>query len=129
MSEPRFLSRTEIEHFHEASLAMFRGSAGLRDQAGFLSAVEQPKNTFYYGRGDLFDIAAAYAFHLAQSQCFIDGNKRTGLLGVRAFLFSNGWLFEPTEVDQVRMMVGLANSVIDESAIAAWIADFTTRKT
>ena len=119
MSKPRFLSRTEIEHFHEASLAMFGGSAGLRDEAGFLSAVEQPKNTFYYGRGDLFDIAAAYAFHLAQSQCFIDGNKRTGMLSALNFLDLNGIEAAFNEKQLCDAMIGIAEHRMEKGDLAA----------
>ena len=119
MSEPRFLSRTEFEHFHEASLTMFGGSAGLRDEAGFLSAVEQPKNTFNYGRGDLFDIAAAYAFHLAQSQCFIDGNKRTGMLSAINSLNLNGIEVTFDEMQLYDAMIGIAEHRLEKSDLAA----------
>ena len=32
----------------------------------------------------------AYAFHVAQNQPFLDGNKRAGLAAAAAFLFVNG---------------------------------------
>ncbi len=35
-------------------------------------------------------MAAAYAFHVAQNQPFLDGNKRTGLLSAIVFLDLNG---------------------------------------
>ena len=53
-------------------------------------AVMHPCNLWLYGQGDLFDIAAAYAFHLAQAQAFIDGNKRTGLGAALVYLEGNG---------------------------------------
>ena len=62
MSEPSFLTFAEVLVLHERSIARYGGTRGLRDQGGLESAVEQPKNTFYYGNGDLFDIGAAYAF-------------------------------------------------------------------
>jgi len=119
VNEPRFLSRAEIEHFHESSLAMFGGSAGLRDEAGFQSAIDQPKNTYYYGRGDLFDIAAAYAFHLAQSQCFIDGNKRTGMLSALNFLDLNGIEAAFNEKQLYDAMIGIAEHRMEKSDLAA----------
>ncbi len=36
-------------------------------------------------------MAAAYAFHVAQNQPFVDGNKRTGLAAALVFLDLNGW--------------------------------------
>jgi death on curing protein len=49
------------------------------------SAIAQPQKVYFYGEGDLFEIAAAYAFPIAESQAFFDGNKRTGGPGCRRF--------------------------------------------
>jgi death-on-curing protein len=54
------------------------------------SALGAAENTWYYGGGDLFDISAAYAFHLSQAQAFFDGNKRTAVATAFAFLEVNG---------------------------------------
>lgn len=35
-------------------------------------------------------MAAAYAFHLAESQAFLDVNKRTGMAAALVFLSGNG---------------------------------------
>jgi death-on-curing protein len=90
VSEPSFLTFAEVLRLHEVSLALFGGSAGIRDPGGLEGAVEQPKQTYYYGNGDLFDIAAAYAFHIAQAQACIDGNKRTAVAAALMFLKLNG---------------------------------------
>ncbi len=123
MNEPRFLSRAEIEHFHESSLAMFGGSAGLRDEAGFQSAIDQPKNTYYYGCGDLFDIAAAYAFHLAQSQCFIDGNKRTGMACALNFLKANGVRHNFGLFELYDIMIAFAEHRMEKADLAKLFRD------
>ena len=39
-----------------------------------------------YGGGDIYEIAAAYAYHLAESQAWFDGNKRTGVQASLVFL-------------------------------------------
>ena len=36
-------------------------------------------------------MAAAYAFHVAESQAFVAGNKRAGLNAALVFLLLNGW--------------------------------------
>lgn len=38
----------------------------------------------------MFGIAAAYAFHIAQAQAFLDGNKRTAIAAAMTFLEWNG---------------------------------------
>ena len=63
--EPLFLTRSQIERLHDLSLARFGGSGGIRDEGLIQSALASAKNAYCYGQGDLFDIAAAYAFHLA----------------------------------------------------------------
>ena len=38
-----------------------------------------------------FDMAAAYAFHIAENHPFVDGNKRTALNAALVFLGLNGF--------------------------------------
>jgi death-on-curing protein len=45
---------------------------------------------YFYGDGDLYEIAAAYAFHIAESQAYLDGNKCTGVQAAVDFLEVNG---------------------------------------
>jgi hypothetical protein len=33
--------------------------------------LELPQNVYFYGDGDLYEIAAAYAFHIAESQAYL----------------------------------------------------------
>lgn len=78
MSEPVFLTLDEVLKIHARSLAEHGGSEGIRDQGLVVSALASAKNTFFYENGDLFDVAASYAFHLAESQAFWTATK--GLL-------------------------------------------------
>ena len=85
MSEPEFLTPAIVEQLHADSLALFGGSAGVRDRGLVESALASARNTYLYGRGDLFDIAASYAFHIAQAQAWLDGNKRTAVAAALTF--------------------------------------------
>jgi death-on-curing protein len=62
----------------------------VRSEDALESAIAQPLNVHSYGNGDLYDIAAAYAFHIAESQAYFDGNKRTGVQAAADFLEING---------------------------------------
>ena len=86
----RFLSRAQVDKWHRFSLSKYGGSDGLRSESGLESALNAPINDFYYREADLFEIAAAYAFHIAQAQAYLDGNKRTGVAAALAFLQING---------------------------------------
>ena len=90
MTEPRFLSVEDVEFLHRRSIERYGGTLGIRDHFGLEAAVNHPKNVFYYGQGDSFDIAAAYAYHIAESQAFLDGNKRTAVAAALNFLNLNG---------------------------------------
>lgn len=68
MSEPIFLTLNEVLKIHARSLAEHGGREGIREAGLVESALASATNTFHYGGGDLFDIAAAYAFHIAESQ-------------------------------------------------------------
>jgi death-on-curing family protein len=108
VSDPSFLTLDEVLLLHEISLTQFGGSTGIRDEGGLESAVEQPKNTYFYGGGDLFDVAAAYAFHIAQAQAFLDGNKRTAVAAALNFLRGNGVAFKLDRWELYRHMIAIA---------------------
>jgi death-on-curing protein len=84
-----FLETTDVLDLHDESLRHYGGATGLREPGLLDSAIASALNTFLYANGDAFDVAAAYAFHLAESQCFFDGNKRAGIGAALLFLKLN----------------------------------------
>ena len=86
--EPEFLTREIVDAIHEEQINSFGGLHGLRDENALESAIMAAQNVYYYAGGDVYEIAAAYAFHLAESQAYLDGNKRTGIQA--AFVFLEG---------------------------------------
>lgn len=48
MSEPRFLSREQIDTLHDRSLSAFGGSTGMRDENGLESALAAAANVWLY---------------------------------------------------------------------------------
>ena len=95
MSEPIFLTLAEVLRIHARSLVEHGGGDGIREPGLVASALASAQNTFHYGNGDLFDIAASDAFHLAESQAFIDGNKRAAVASALVFLARNGVYAQP----------------------------------
>ncbi|MDZ4402360.1 type II toxin-antitoxin system death-on-curing family toxin [Prosthecobacter sp.] len=90
MKEPGFISWREIEIIHAASIERFGGTHGIRDEHLIHSALGAAMNDFRYAAADLAGIAAAYAFHIAQAQAFLDGNKRTAIGAALVFLERSG---------------------------------------
>ena len=125
----KWLTRQMILAMHDEAVVIFGGLPGVRDMALLDSAIDRPKNLLADGDNpSLFDLAAALCFGIVENHPFFDGNKRTGLLSARALLFLNGPVFEPTEVDEVTMMVGVADGTVDEAMLADWLARFSSTR-
>jgi death-on-curing protein len=119
MNEPVFLSRTEVDTIHAESLRQHGGVDGVRDSGLVDSALAAAVNTYFYGYGDVFDIAAAYAYHLAEAQAFLDGNKRTAITSALTFLDANGVYRTPDQDELYQAMIDIANHRLDKPGLAA----------
>jgi death-on-curing protein len=71
-----------------------------------------PKTYAHYQDADLALQAAVLAHGIAEGQQFIDGNKRTALIAMLAFLEVNGWRVEASD-----------------SELAEWILSFSVGAT
>ena len=67
---------------------------------------------------DLFAMAAAYAYHLAESQAFVDGNKRTALNAALVFLGLNGWDVDDPDELLFGAMIGIAEHKTSKEELA-----------
>jgi death-on-curing protein len=122
VAEILFLSLEAVLALHRRSLLEHGGSDGTRDQGGLESAVGQAMNEFYYGRADSFGVAAAYAFHIAEAQAFVDGNKRTAIAAALAFLTLNGHVGKPSssDLDEIyEAMIAIPRHELDKAGLAA----------
>jgi len=118
--EVLFLSVDDVLELHSDQLRLFGGSAGLRDRNALESAVATPATT-YEGtllHDDLFHMAAAYAFHLAENQPFLDGNKRTALNAALVFLDINGWLISDPDERLYEAMISISARRLDKRGLA-----------
>jgi len=114
---------------HSESLKLFGGSTGIRDQGLLESALERPRNRWQSEEEvSVFHLAASYAFGIARNLPFVDGNKRTALLAIRAFLFTNGYSFSPEEIETVTTIERLAEGSVDEELLARWIESHSKRR-
>ena len=124
-AEPKWLTLRMVLAIHDEAVEMFGGTAGIRDQDLLESALSRPQNRHAYeSDATLFDLAASLCQGICKNQPFLDGNKRTGLLTARAFLYLNGFAFEPREVDEVENMVAVAPGALDERGLAEWFKTF-----
>lgn len=118
--EPLFLTVDEVQDLHGDQLRRFGGSAGVRDLGALESAVAIPASTFdgEFLHEDLFHMAAAYAFHIAENQPFVDGNKRAALNAALVFLDINGWLVADPEMLLYDAMIAISSRSLDKTGLA-----------
>jgi len=118
--DPVFLSVEDVLALHGEQLERYGGSPGVRDQGGLESAVETPRATFdgEYLHASIFEMAAAYAFHIAESQALVDGNKRTGLNAALVFLLLNGWDVRDPAGRLYDAMIAISARTMSKSGLA-----------
>ncbi len=87
-----FLTLAEVIEVHADQIEQYGGRDGIRDINLLSSAVAVPHATFSgdFLHRDIFEMSAAYAFHVSQNHPFVDGNKRTALASALVFLEING---------------------------------------
>jgi len=123
--EPAWCSKKLVLAMHAETLQQFGGTTGLRDEGRLESALSRPQNRYAFADPSLFELAAAYCHGIVRNHPFVDGNKRTGLLAARAFLFRNGHRLDPDETDMVRIVERVASGEVSEEELAQWIEQNT----
>jgi death-on-curing protein len=119
---PLFLTVELTLQVHREMILAYGGSDGVRDLGLIESAVAQGQNIYNYANGDLFAIAAAYAFHLAENQAFIDGNKRTGAAAALAFLELNDIdISQMDPHDVYEMMIRIATKELTKTGLGDFL--------
>ena len=118
--EPLFLTVEEVLAFHADQIGLFGGTDGIRMRASLESAVAMPQASFggRYLHADLFEMAAAYAFHIAENQPFVDGNKRTALNAALSFLGLNGQTVLDPEGKLYDAMIAIGARQLDKKGLA-----------
>lgn len=130
MAEPRFLSVEDVIEIHVDQIERYGGSLGVREVELLRSALGMPEAGFgdRYLHTDLFEMAAAYLFHIVQNHPFIDGNKRTGTMAAFVFLKLNGLTLDADESIFEPLVLKAAQGQIDKLAIAEFLRKHSRRQ-
>lgn len=121
MREPQWVLRETVLALQEQLLSEFGGLSGLRDEGLLDSALNRPQQLFNYGKPNLFELAAAYAYGLVRNHPFLDGNKRIGFTTAIVFLEVNGYHFTADEADATVKTLALAARELNEVSYAEWL--------
>jgi len=116
MIEPQFLTVEDVLLIHDEQLEAYGGIRGIRDKGLLESAVMMPQASFggEYLHNGLFEMAAAYGFHIAENQPFLDGNKRAALVSALVFLDLNDFEILDEDMSLYDAMIAIAEKRRDK---------------
>lgn len=120
MAMPLFLDLDHVLRLHRSLIEHYGGMEGTRDMGLLQSAVAMPQAS--YGgellHGDIFEMAAAYLYHIVQNHPFLDGNKRTGAAAAIVFLAMNDIQIDNDEAGLVDLTLSVATGQTGKGEIA-----------
>ena len=122
--DPQFLTLDEVLSLHADQIQRYGGTDGLRDAGLLSSAIAMPQASFggEFLHPTLFEMAAAYLFHLTQNHAFVDGNKRIGLAAALVFLHLNGQEVEAPDDALYELVLAVANGKATKADIAVFLS-------
>jgi death on curing protein len=119
----KWVTKPVVLAIHDEQIAEHGGLGGLRDVAVLESALARPQQLAAYGDPppDVAALAAAYAFGLARTQAFLDGNKRTSAVVTATFLLLNGYDFTADEATRLQVWLRLGAGSMSEKELIVWL--------
>src|SRR6185369_3644322 len=112
-----FPDKLDVLTIHARLIAETGGTGGLRDEALLESALAAAKNRHHYEAADVVSCAATYAYHLAQTHAFFDGNKRVAAAVTEVFLETNGYELTMTNEEIVVLFLAIASSELSREQV------------
>ena len=117
------ISLEELVWMHTVAVTEFGGSQGIRDRGLLESAIARPMATF--GGKNLYDTpfkrAAALGESLVLNHGFVDGNKRTAMYAMAAWLEREGYVIEAARGELRDLALAVASHELSTVQIAAWL--------
>jgi death on curing protein len=125
--QPMFLSVEEVLLVHQDQISRYGGEPGVRDRGLLESAIAVPASGIGddYFHKDIFEMAAAYLFHIVRNHPFVDGNKRTGAVTALIFLILNGVDINADEAELESIVTGAAAGKVDKPQIAEFFRRYS----
>ena len=127
---PIFLGLEEFLEIHHDQITRYGGAEGIRDLGLLQSTLAMPQagTGIGYFHADLFEMAAAYLFHIVRNHPFVDGNKRTGAAAALVFLEMNSIRTGVTDEALVNTVLAVAEGKLQKSALAEFFRGHPPRK-
>jgi death-on-curing protein len=118
-----FLTLDEVLALHADQISRYGGRPGVRAFDLLQSAIAVPAATFggVFLHGGLHEMAAAYLFQVVRDHPFVDGNKRTGLIAMLAFLGLNGLRLDAEQDALADLVTAVADGRTGKAEIAVFL--------
>jgi death on curing protein len=118
--QPLFLDLDRVLQIHRSLIEKYGGIDGVREIGLLHSAIAMPQASFGGSllHKDLFEMAAAYLYHITQNHPFLDGNKRTGAATAIVFLAMNDIDLQANEDALVELTLAVAKGKAGKQQIA-----------
>ncbi|MCD8352051.1 MAG: type II toxin-antitoxin system death-on-curing family toxin [Planctomycetaceae bacterium] len=115
-----FVTIEEALYIHSRMIREYGGEEGLRDRILLESAITVPQSGMFgkFFHTDLYEMAAAYLYHLVKNHPFVDGNKRTGATVALVFLAGNRITLTLTQKEFYEVVLEVAVGSIDKPELA-----------
>jgi len=117
-----FLDFDDICAIHDDQLSRYGGSPGINDANVIHSSIAQARWALAR-QLDVADMAAAYLYHFAMNQGFVDGNKRTAVVAAVEFLARNGYILDGADLEMYDLAMRVANKLMEKEAAADWLRE------
>jgi death-on-curing protein len=119
------ISLEELIWMHTVAVTEFGGSQGIRDRGLLESALARPSAAF--GGTNRYDTpfkrAAALAESLVLNHAFVDGNKRTAMYAMAAWLEREGYVIEAARGELRDLALAIASHQLSTEQIAGWLVE------
>ena len=127
---PHFLALATVLQIHDDKIFRYGGLPGIRNSDLLESAIAAPQAAMSFGylRAFPWEMAAAYLFHIARNHPFVDGNKRTALACMLAFLEMNDSPTQISNAQAIDLACRAAKGEINAEDIAAFLQGCAEKK-
>lgn len=117
----------EVLALHADQVERYGGALGIRDLALLESAIAAPTASYQgeFLHGSLYEIAAAYLFHLVKNHPFVDGNKRVALISTIVFLGFNDLALTAEPDELTSLVLGVADGSVSKAEVAVFLKSNT----
>lgn len=121
------ISTEQVLVIHTIAIKQFGGSNGVRDAEMLDSAIKRPFQTF--GGEELYpsiiEKAAAIIESILMNHPFVDGNKRTGYILMKAMLLEKKITIIASQNDTYNFVIAVSTGNLKFEAIVAWLKENT----